>query len=136
LKWHSNILLWLMNLVHFSSYGKSFTVQAALLWNALPISARKSQSLDTFKKTGTNITCYHSVFLILLLFIPSFIFFVSRSNYCLCFWLLVIICNIFNWIAFHTLLLPYTYFFLTFLSIQRLSGSDRSIAIRPPIVHL
>jgi hypothetical protein len=34
------------------------------------------------------------------------------------------------------LLLPFIYFFLTFLSIQRLSGRDHFLAIRPPIVHL
>jgi hypothetical protein len=31
-------------------FGKSFTVQGALLWNTLPISIIKSQSLNTFKK--------------------------------------------------------------------------------------
>lgn len=36
--------------VHSSSfYGKSFTVQAVRLWNALPVDIKKSSSLQTFK---------------------------------------------------------------------------------------
>lgn len=33
-----------------SFFNKSFTIQAARLWNALPIDVRRAQTLPTFKK--------------------------------------------------------------------------------------
>jgi hypothetical protein len=67
----------------YESYSKSFAVQTALLWNALPVTIRKAQSLNSFKSLFTAITLasrtlflshYSYAFVILPIFLFSYIF--------------------------------------------------------------